>query len=94
MFCMSEHDMKEITIFARVVAKPINFPDDLKMLYHCLDERGCLTGKLYDDAHFRWDQVKRNFDLDPKFAKECEQFLSAGESIFLGNQEVTIEVED
>jgi hypothetical protein len=86
--------MKETTIFARVATKPISFPDDIEMLYHGLDERGTLTGKDHFGVHFTWEEVQRRFDIDAAFAKECEGYLLAGEPVFLGNFEVTIEVDD
>jgi len=86
--------MKKITIFARVVAKPISFPDDIEMLYHCLDERERLTGKSYGDVHFGWDEVQHRFLIDANYVKECEGYFGKGESAFLGNREVIIEVDE
>jgi hypothetical protein len=84
----------EITVSVRVVAKPINFPDDIEMLYHGLDERKILTGNDYFGVHFTWDEVQRRFSIDAEYAKECEAYFRKGESAFLGNQEVTLEVDE
>jgi hypothetical protein len=81
------------TIFARVIAKPISFPSDIEMLYYCLDEHEALTGKTFFGVHFSWDEVQRRFWIDADYAKECEEFFRGGESAFLGNKEVIIEVE-
>jgi len=35
----------EITIFARVVAKPVNYPDDIEMLYSTWIKKGFLPAK-------------------------------------------------
>lgn len=84
----------ETTIFARVVAKPISFPEDIEMLYHCLDEREFLTGESYRGAHFGWDEVQRRFCIDADHAKECEGVLLRGDPAFLGNREVIIEADE
>lgn len=89
-----EETMKEITIFAQVVAKPISFPNDIKMLYHCLDEREWRTGESIDGEHLTWEKVQRRFRIDADFAKECEGHFGKGESPILGNLNVTIEVDD
>jgi hypothetical protein len=86
--------LKEITIFARVVAKPISFPDDIEMHYHRLNEHGSLTGESYSGVHFPWDDVQRRFLVDINYAKECEGFFSSGEAAFLGNREVIIKVDE
>ncbi len=86
--------MKETTIFARVVAKPISFPNDIMMLYHCLDERECLTGKSYDGEHITWEEVQHRFRIDADFAKKCEGYFGKGESPSLGNRKVAIKVDD
>lgn len=84
----------EATIFARVVAKPIAFPEDIEMLYHCLDEREFRTGKSYCGVHFTWDEVQHRFWIDADYAKECEGYFLRGDSAFLGNSEVIIEVDE
>ena len=86
--------MKETTISARVVAKPISFPNDVEMLYHCLDEREWPAGKVIDSVHFTWEEVQRRFLIGADYAKECEGHFGKGESVFLGNRDVTIEVDD
>lgn len=85
--------MKETTIFARVVAKPISFPNDIEMLYQCLDEREWPTGKLIDSVHFTWEEVQRRFLIGADYAKGCEEHFGKGESVFLGNRDVTVTVD-
>ena len=41
----------ETAILACVVAKPISFPEDIEILYPCLDERQAFTGKSFSGAH-------------------------------------------
>ena len=84
----------KVTVSARVVAKPVHFPDDIEMLYHCLDERGRLTGKSYGGVHFTWADVQRRFIIDADYAKECEGCFASGEAAFLGNREIIIEVDE
>jgi hypothetical protein len=84
----------EKTIFARVVAKPINFPNDIEMQYQCLDEREHLTGESYGEVHFTWDEVQRRFWVDANYATECEGYFRNRESAFLGNREVIITVDE
>lgn len=86
--------VKKITIYARVVAKPINFPDDIEMLYHGLDENGRLTGKDYLGVHFTWEDVQRRFWIDANYAQECEGYFRNGDSALLGNKEVIIDVDE
>jgi hypothetical protein len=80
------------TIFARVEAKPIAFPDDIEMRYHCLDENGMLTGKVYDNVHWTWERIQSRFGLDADFADQCVEDFRKGESKFFGNQFMTVEV--
>jgi len=89
-----EESIKETTIFARVVAKPISFPNDIKMLYHCLDEQERPTGESRDGEHITWEEVQRRFLIDADFAKKCEGYFGKGESAFLGNRKVILEVDD
>jgi hypothetical protein len=44
-------------IYARVVAKPIHFPDEIEMIYHCLDKQDHPTGEVRQDGPFTWDDV-------------------------------------
>ena len=76
-------------ILARVVAKPINFPDDIEVLYHCLDESQTYTGKSYRGEHSTWDKVRRRFKIGGEAAKKCEWYFRKGEGAFLCNREVS-----
>jgi hypothetical protein len=80
------------TIYARVVAKAISFPDDIEMHYMCLDEKDSLTGTVYGPVHFAWEDVKQRFWIDMNYAQLCEGYFREGDSAFLGNKHVTIEV--
>ena len=82
------------TIYARVAAKPISLPDDIEMIYSCLTEDQRLTGKVYRGVHFDWQDVQRRFSIPEEYAKECEGYFADGDSAFLGNMEVTIQVDE
>jgi hypothetical protein len=79
------------TIFARVAAKPINFPERLEVILHGLDELEILIGPKYSGVFLSWEEVQRNYWLSADFAKECEVDLRNGETRFLGNKHVTID---
>jgi hypothetical protein len=89
-----KEDVMETTIFARVVAKSVAFPDDIEMFYHCLDDRERLTGKTYSGVHFSWDEAKRRFLIDKAYAEECEGYFRNNEAAFLGNREVIITIDE
>jgi len=76
-------------ILARVVAKPINFPDEIEVLYHCLDESQTYIGKSYRGEHSTWEKVRRRFKIGGEAAKKCEWYLRKGGGAFLGNREVS-----
>ena len=82
----------EKTILARVVAKAINFPNDLEMSYICLDSQERQTGETYGGVHFTWDQVKARFWIDVQYAAECEDYFRNGDPVFIGIREVVIQV--
>ncbi len=80
----------ETTIYARVVAKAISFPDDIEVQYFCLDEKERLTGKSYGPLHFTWEDVKSRFWIDLPYAEQCEKYFRDGDAAFLGNKHLTI----
>lgn len=80
----------EITIYARVAATAINFPDDIEMQYVCIDDQGNATGAVYSGVHLNWNEVIHRFWIDKDYADLCEQYFRDGHSAFLGNRHVTI----
>ncbi len=85
----------ETPFFAKVVAKPISFPDDIEIEYHCLDERSSIpTGKKISAVqHFTWDQVQHSFGIDAETAKKWEEDLCSGKSaIISGGRDVILDV--
>lgn len=83
----------ETTILARVVAKPISFPEDIEILYHCLDEQQTFTGKSFSGAHCSWDEVQRRFATDSEAARKCKRYFRKREAAFLCNQQVMMQVD-
>lgn len=84
----------EKTIYARVVAKAINFPDDIEVSYITLNEAGAPTGGVYGGAHYNWEDVKQRFFVDQESAQTYEGYFRDGQSAFLGNKRVTIQLDD
>jgi hypothetical protein len=67
------------SIYARVFAIPVSFPEKLRLSFEILDER---SGELL--AHLNlaflspWPDVQTEFVLDEAFAKRCEDQLANG----------------
>jgi hypothetical protein len=76
------------SIYARVAAKAINFPDDIELFYHCLDEQNQPTGEGYRGLHFTWDEVRLRYLIDAEYAKECEGIFRDGHAAFIGNRDL------
>lgn len=55
------------TLLARVVAKPIKFPDDIELCYHRLDEQKSFTGQIVFRSPFtRGRKYNEAFELNAK----------------------------
>jgi len=70
-------------IYARVVAKPITFPDVIEVWCGCLDDEDKPTGEGYGGIRFTWEQVQNHFWIGPAHARECESILSRGDAVAL-----------
>lgn len=81
-------------VFVRVVATPINFPDDLEMTYHVLDNEGEPTGESLGGMHFSWQHVKCEFMVPQTYVAECENYFSQGLAVFIGNRHLALKVDD
>jgi hypothetical protein len=67
-------------IYARVVAKPVNFPEELDIRYETLDrETGENVAVFGSQRRFSWTEVKRKFSVSEARALECEGQLRQGE---------------
>jgi hypothetical protein len=76
-------------LYARVVAKPISFPDVVEILYQSLDEQNRLTGENFVGNRCTWDEAQHRFSINVESVKECESYLQKGELAFLGNWAIT-----
>lgn len=75
-------------IYARVVAKPVNFPSELELRYETLDrESGQQTaafGSPFGSPdHYSWDDLKRKFSINDALASECEALLRRGRNALI-----------
>ncbi|MGH9596060.1 MAG: hypothetical protein ACRD3K_04590 [Edaphobacter sp.] len=74
------------SIYARVAAQPISFPDVIEMRYTCLDDEDRPTDEHYRGIFLTWLQVQQRFWMDAVYAKECEAYFANGETVFIGNR--------
>ena len=71
-------------IYARVVAKPVNFPEELNIRYETLDrETGEDVAVFGAQRCFSWAEVKREFSVGEARALECEAQLHQGETALI-----------
>ncbi len=77
------------SIYARMGAEPINFPDIIQIHYQCLDEQDRRAGEDYKGLRFTWDQVQQQFFIDIEYARACEGYFRDGQTAFLGIKTVT-----
>jgi hypothetical protein len=71
-------------IYARVVAKPVNFPEELDIRYETLDrETGEDVAVFGGQRRFSWEEVKRKFSVGEARALECEGQLRQGETALI-----------
>ena len=79
-------------IYARIVARPISFPESIAIDYYELDHQDLpidVRGPYIHPKHLTWEDVKHRFAIDIVYAKECEGYFAAGNTVFLGNRTVT-----
>ena len=67
------------TIYAKVVAKALSFPDLIEIQFQPVhpDERPLGT-TIYKDGPYSWETVKRKFWIDEPYAAECEKLFEQG----------------
>jgi phage-related minor tail protein len=71
-------------IYARVVAKPVNFPEELDIRYETLDrETGENVAVFGSQRSFSWEEVKRKFSIGDARAIECERQLRQRETALI-----------
>jgi hypothetical protein len=71
-------------IYARVVAKPVNFPKELDIRYETLDrETGEDVAVFGAQRCFSWEEVRRKFSVGETQALECEGQLRRGETALI-----------
>ena|ERR1039458_5679991 len=75
-------------IYARVVAKPVNFPSELKLRYETLDEGSgepiAVFGPPYGSPDYcSWEDIQRRFSIGSAFASECEVLLRQGKNAMI-----------
>jgi hypothetical protein len=67
-------------IYARVIAKPVNFPEELDIRYETLHrETGQEVAVFGAQRRFSWEEIKHRFSLGEGRATECEGQLRQGE---------------
>src|ERR1700719_468589 len=67
------------TIYARVFATPVSFPEKLRLRFEILDEHsGEPLPHLWRASLSAWPVVQTEFALDGAFAKTCEDQLANG----------------
>jgi hypothetical protein len=72
------------SIYARVVAIPVNFPEELDIHYHTLcRECGENVAVFGSPRRFSWEEVKRRFSIGEARALECEGQLRQGATAFI-----------
>jgi len=72
------------TIYARVVAKAISFPDQIEIQYQPVDKSGNMVGTgIYRQGPYSWEQVKRRFWIDEAYASECEGYFGQGQAALI-----------
>lgn len=70
--------MKE-SIFARAIAQPILFPDEMEIRFIPVDHFGNPTEEyFYGFGPETWTQVKNHYSIDEEYAQECEKHFRAG----------------
>jgi hypothetical protein len=75
-------------IYARVVAKPVNFPSELELRYETLDKESGRPTAVFGSPfgspdHYSWEDLKRKFSIDDALASECEALLRNGRNALI-----------
>jgi len=71
-------------IYARVVAKPVDFPKELDIRYETLDrDTGENVAVFGAQRRFSWEEVRWKFSIDEALALECEGQLRRGETALI-----------
>lgn len=71
-------------IYVRVVAKPVNFPEQLDIRYEILNkETGEDVAVFGAQRRFSWEEVKRKFSVGEARALECEDQLRQGQNALI-----------
>jgi hypothetical protein len=77
-------------IYARIVARPISFPESIAIDYYPLDKQDFPLGVRYiHPKHLTWEEVKHRFAIDLVYANECEDYFADGHAANLGHRTVT-----
>src|SRR5271170_6672230 len=77
------------SIYARVVAKSIAFPEQIEIQFQPVDELGNGLGFHYkDDRLYRWNDVMRKFLIGAAYAIECEGFFEQGSAALIARPQV------
>jgi hypothetical protein len=71
-------------IYARVVAKPVDFPKELEIHYQTLDrDTGERVAVFGAERHFSWDEVRRRFSVGEALVLEIEDQLRRDETALI-----------
>jgi hypothetical protein len=75
-------------IYARVVAKPVNFPTEVELRYETLDEGSGKPTAVFGSPngspdYCSWEDIRRKFSIGDALASECEALLRQGKSAMI-----------
>ena len=75
-------------IYARVVAKPVNFPSELELRYEMLNEGSGEPIAVFGSPHgspryCSWEDIRRRFSIGNALASECEVLLRHGKNAMI-----------
>jgi len=73
-------------IYARVVAKPVNYPEKLDIRYETVDRQtGEEVAVFGAQRRFSWEEIKLKFPVSEERALECEAQLRQGENALIAH---------
>lgn len=77
-----------MVIYARVVAKPVNFPSELALRYEMLNVGSGAPIAVFGSPrgspnHCSWEDIRRRFSIGNALASECEVLLRQGKNAMI-----------